>query len=219
MYYAVNGLALWCDTQGSGPPLLLLHGNGEDHTIFDRLAQALEDRFTLILPDSRCHGKSTRLPSLTYDDLADDTFALIDRLGLERPFVCGFSDGGITALMLAAAHPSLFRAVAVCGANTCPGGLKASARAGIALHAAATGSMLDRMMQTGPHIRIAQLQQIDVPTLVLAGSRDLIRPVDTRRIAKNIPGAQMRILPGETHGSYVVHSDKLAPILTEFFGA
>lgn len=217
MYYTVNGLALWCSTQGSGPPLLLLHGNGEDHTIFDRLAAALAHHFTLVLPDSRCHGKSTRLSRLTYDDLAADTLALIRQLGLVRPFVCGFSDGGITALTLAAAHPGLFRAMAVCGANTCPGGLKATARAGIALHAAATRSMLDRMMQTGPRIRLAQLRQIDVPTLVLAGSRDVVRPVDTRRIAANIPGAQLRILPGETHGSYVVHSTALAPILTDFF--
>ena len=59
-----------------------------------------------------------------------------------------------------------------------------------------------------PHITAETLGRINAPTAVLAGSRDLIRRADTRRIAAAIPNSTLRILPGETHGSYVVHSAK-----------
>ena len=64
------------------------------------------------------------------------------------------------------------------------------------------------LMITQPHIAPAQLKRIDVPTLVLAGEKDLISEEHTRALAAAIPGARLLILPGETHGSYVVHSDK-----------
>ena len=54
-----------------------------------------------------------------------------------------------------------------------------------------------------------------MPTLVLAGSKDLIRESETRLIAESIPGARLRILKGEKHGSYIVHSTKIAAIIEE----
>ena len=51
---------------------------------------------------------------------------------------------------------------------------------------------------------------------VSLGEKDLIDENQTRRIARSIPGAKLLILPGETHGSYVVHSDKLYPAMANF---
>ena len=52
-----------------------------------------------------------------------------------------------------------------------------------------------------------------MPTLVTAGSKDLIREDETRLIAKSIPGAKLMILEGEGHGTYIVHKTKIAEIL------
>ena len=70
-------------------------------------------------------------------------------------------------------------------------------------------------MKNEPSISTAELSTIKVKTLVTAGSRDLIREEETRAIAEAIPQARLMILKGETHGSYIVHSTKIADILTK----
>lgn len=74
------------------------------------------------------------------------------------------------------------------------------------------------MMLHGPALTQAELSRIAVPTLVMAGERDVIREEDTRFIASQIPNAELKILPGESHGSYVHDPDKLASLLIPFFG-
>ena len=54
----VNGIDLFYEKAGEGRPLLLVHGNGEDHTIFDEAAAELAGSFTCYAVDSRCHGQS-----------------------------------------------------------------------------------------------------------------------------------------------------------------
>ena len=70
-------------------------------------------------------------------------------------------------------------------------------------------------MEKEPNIPPEQLAAIRVPTLVIAGSRDLIREDETKLIAKSIPNAKLMILKGESHGSYIVHSTKIADILVK----
>ena len=217
MWVETNGLRLYCAVSGAGAPLLLLHGNGETHAIFDEAAAILAAHYTVYAVDTRGHGQSQPGP-LHYADMAEDVAGLIAALGLERPYLCGFSDGGITALLLAASRPGLLRRLAVCGANSCPGGLKRRWRLRFWLEWKKTRSPLLRLMLDEPHITAETLGRINAPTAVLAGSRDLIRRADTRRIAAAIPNSTLRILPGETHGSYVVHSAKLAALLLQLDG-
>ena len=70
MNVQVNGVILYYEKQGSGPPLVLLHGNGEDGRIFDRTAEVLAPHYTVYTIDSRCHGKSSRNVPLSYDLMA-----------------------------------------------------------------------------------------------------------------------------------------------------
>ena len=213
MWVETNGVRLYCAVSGSGAPLLMLHGNGETHAIFDEAAAVLGTRYTVYAPDTRGHGQSAAVPALHYADMAEDVFGLIVQLGLEKPVLCGFSDGGIAGLLLAAAHPGLLSRLIICGANTHPAGLKRLWRLGFWLTYLKTRSPLYRLMLTEPRITDEMLRRIDVPTAVVAGSRDLIRLTDTRRIAAGIPNSTLHILPGETHDSYVTHSRKLAALL------
>lgn len=58
MYIHINRQILYYDKTGNGSPLLLLHGNGEDHTIFDLLIPMLEQHYTVYAIDTRGHGAS-----------------------------------------------------------------------------------------------------------------------------------------------------------------
>ena len=65
-------------------------------------------------------------------------------------------------------------------------------------------------MLTEPDIKKEDLEKINIPVLVLAGDKDLVLEEDTRFIARNIPYATLKILKGESHTSYIVHSEKIA---------
>jgi predicted esterase len=56
----VNDTALFYEKSGAGPPMILLHGNGEDHHIFDKLSAKLENDFTLYSVDSRITAKAKK---------------------------------------------------------------------------------------------------------------------------------------------------------------
>ena len=71
-------------------------------------------------------------------------------------------------------------------------------------------------MLNEPHIGNDVLGSIKAKTLVLAGSKDLVREEETRAIAAGIPGAELRILEGEGHGSYIVHKTKIADIILDY---
>lgn len=216
MYAIVNGLKLFYHKEGSGRPVILLHGNGEDHTIFDVAIRDLARSYTVYALDSRAHGKSDPVPTLTYREMAEDVAAFIRQQGLEKPALVGFSDGGVVALLVALRWPDLPGRLVVAGANMTPAGIKQPWRALMRVQNRISPDPKLDLMLTQPHLAGWQLTGITAPTLVLAGEKDLIDESQTRRIARSIPGAKLLILPGETHGSYVVHSDKLYPAMANF---
>ena len=92
--------------QGSGPPLILIHGAEADSSMFDAFAALLAPHFTVIAYDQRDSG-GTRNPEDAYGlaELADDAAALIAAVGHERAHVFGTSLGGVIAQVLAVRHP------------------------------------------------------------------------------------------------------------------
>ena len=101
MIAQINGIDLYYEKTGSGRPLLLVHGNGEDHTIFDVAIEELKEHFTCYAVDSRGHGQSTPVNELHYEDMSRDMMALMDHLDLHDVLFYGFSDGGIVGLLTA----------------------------------------------------------------------------------------------------------------------
>lgn len=216
MLQNVNGITLYYEKTGEGQPIILLHGNGEDHQIFDVLTEQFKENFSVYAIDSRGHGQSTRVRELDYRSMAEDIAEFIKILGLEKPVLYGFSDGGIIGLMLAAAYPELLSKLIISGANLTPEGVKKRYLNLFRLIYYITRNPNYRLMVTQPQISEAELHKIVVPTLVLAGSKDLIKEEHTRLIAELISNCTMQILAGENHMSYVVHSKKLYPILKSF---
>ncbi len=213
----VNGIELFCEKTGTGRPLILLHGNGEDHTIFQESVEVLKDHFTCYCPDSRGHGRSTYVSGLHYSDMAEDMVLLMDQLDLKDVVFYGFSDGGIAGL-LAAAKSRRVTELIVSGANLTPKGVKWPLRCMMRVSYLFHRDPKLMLMLTEPCISDDTLKTISARTTVLAGSRDVIREKETRHIARMVPGAQLRILEGEGHGTYVVHQRKLAGLILECTG-
>ena len=107
MYIHINRQILFYEKTGEGHPLLLLHGNGEDHTIFDALIPLLARTHTVYAIDSRGHGASNPTEEYSYPGMADDIAQLITSLEIPSPILYGFSDGGIMSLGIYADYKSL----------------------------------------------------------------------------------------------------------------
>ncbi|MBO5373788.1 MAG: alpha/beta hydrolase [Lachnospiraceae bacterium] len=219
MYIQLNGQVIYYEKSGEGSPVILVHGNGETHATFDVLIPELSKKHTVYALDSRGHGKSATVSEYHYADMAEDVVAFVQALDLVKPAFYGFSDGGIIGLIAASKYPTLFSALAISGANLTPAGCKLSERLLDHLRYMKTKNPLIKLMMKEPNITKAELSKITIPTLILAGSKDLIKKSETKRIASGIPDATLKILPGEDHFSYVVKSPKLFPLLDDFFSA
>lgn len=195
---------------GSGAPLILLHGNGEDGTYFDPHIPALARHFRVIALDTRGHGKSPRGSApFTIGQFARDLGDFMDAQGIERASLLGFSDGGNIALTFALKWPQRVDRLILNGANLDPSGVKRSVQIPIVLGygltavlarfspEAARRAELLRLMVREPHIRPSELGRITAPTLVIAGTHDMIREKHTRLIARSLPNALLEIIPGD----------------------
>lgn len=215
MIAKVNGVELYYEKSGEGRPLILVHGNGEDHSIFNEAAAILRQDFCVYAVDSRGHGRSSRVEMLHYEDMADDMIAFLEALNLRNAVFYGFSDGGVVGL-IAASRCDRISTLIVSGANLSPRGVSRKLRLIIwGMNKIRPDDKLALMLRE-PQISDRQLRAIRAETLVLAGSADLILPEETRHIAAMIPRAELQILQGEDHGSYIVHSPKIAQIIREF---
>ena len=214
----VNGVTLHYAVYGEGRPIVLVHGNGEDHHLFDtQIRQLAAAGFRVYAPDSRGHGANERLYEYHYADMAEDMAQFIGALGLEKPAFYGHSDGGIIGLLLAIAHPGLLGALAVSGANLTPDGLDAAFVAECREANEKKPHPLLKLMLTEPHIDPEALRAIDIPVLVTAGEHDIILREETERIVAALPNVTSRIFEGEDHGSYIAGSEKMGEALIAFF--
>jgi len=216
VYIEVNGVTLYYEVSGSGPAILLVHGNGEDHSIFNETAELLRENYTVYALDSRDHGKSSRVKTLGYEAMAEDVAEFARKLKLENPCYCGFSDGGIIGILAAVRYPELFSKLVLCGANAYPQGLKWYWLKLFSLLEAVNHDPKLLMMLKEPQITARELESIPVPVLLLAGERDMVRESHTRYLASKIKDSRLNILPGEGHGSYIVHSRKLYYFIKKF---
>ncbi|QQO08742.1 alpha/beta fold hydrolase [Breznakiella homolactica] len=213
----VNGVTLYYKKTGSGPALVLLHGNGEDHTIFDELTEKLKDRFTLYAPDSRNHGRSEQTEVYAYETMAEDIFQFIKKLDLAPVYLLGFSDGGIIGLLLAMKHPEVLRKAALLGVNLKPEDFTEESYAYVKETYEQTGDPLFKLMLEQPDIPLEALRDVHVPLLLMAGENDIYRPELYRDLVRTLPDARLITMEGHDHSSYIEHSDLIGNDVRAFF--
>jgi pimeloyl-ACP methyl ester carboxylesterase len=115
-YIQANGLNIYYEEQGQGRPLLLIHGGLLTGRSWSQYLAAFAEHYRVITPDSRGHGRTANPTGMiSYRLLADDIAALVEGLGLEKPLICGYSDGGQAALELGIHYPNLPQALILGG--------------------------------------------------------------------------------------------------------
>ena len=200
-------IELHYERRGSGPPLILLHGNGEDGSYFSHQMEDFSREYTVYAVDTRGHGRSPRgTAPFTLSRFAEDLRDFLDARGIPKADILGFSDGGNIALLFALRWPERVGRLILNGANLDPSGVRRGTQLPIELGwrfcrrfrspAARARAELLGLMVTQPHIDPRELSKLPMPVLVIAGTRDVIREDHTRLIAASIPAGRLALLPG-----------------------
>lgn len=254
-YLRINGVDLYSEVDGSGEPVLLLHGGFCSLESMRPLAQSIGD-YRVHAFERPGHGRSPDIDEeYDYARGLADTLAYLDAVGLKSAHVIGYSDGAILGLMLALDHPERVRSVVAISANLDPSAFSTSSaphavvltpprrEVSPAVESAAETAaqkpdlerlhyerlspdgpahgdvVLDKLFRlwtSEPNIDPAALSTITAPILVVAGDRDSIRPDHTLLIAASIPGAQLCIVPGATHGLLAERPDLISHVVRDF---
>lgn len=233
-YQLVRGVKLYYETYGQGPPLLLLHGNGGNSTAWAQNIPYFARRYRVIAVDSRAHGKSIDPgDSLSFEMMADDFAGLLTSLRVDSAYVMGWSDGGISALVLALRHPAKVKRLVATGANLWP-------------DSTALVPGLWRQQQRGyrenrnvkftdpkqrndwkifcldvfqPNIPLAALRRVRVPAFIVAGDHDVIVAEHTVAIYRSLPRAWLWVVPNSGHATLREHTEEFNRKTDAFFRA
>jgi pimeloyl-ACP methyl ester carboxylesterase len=209
MTITVNNISIYYEKAGTGQQIILAHGNGENHEIFDKIIEPLSQKYCVYAVDTRGHGKSDKVPEFNYNDIADDFVEFIKKLGLQKPMFYGFSDGGIVGLIIASQYPDLLDKLIVSGVNVNPKGLKSRWLLLYNVIYFFTRSKKVKLMLQQPNISDEKLKKITTSTLLLVAENDVVKSEHTQHIANQIPVCNLKIIERENHSSYVIHNDKL----------
>ena len=197
------------EEKGDGEPLVLLHGNVEDLGYFAGQMEYFRETYRVIALDTRGHGESERgTAPFTLEQFGRDLYDCLRKMETGPVHLLGFSDGGNIALAFGREHPEMVRSLILNGANLDPWGVKLSVQlpivAGYGMVSLLAPFLRDcrrkkeilGLMVREPHYEKADLEALTMPVLVIAGDRDMIRESHTRRIAREIKGSRLIILPG-----------------------
>jgi pimeloyl-ACP methyl ester carboxylesterase len=235
----VNGISIYYAIYGQGSPVIFLHGGLANADYWGGQVLPVAAHHTVILMDSRGHGRSTRdARPYGYDLMADDVVALMDTLKIARADVVGWSDGGILGIDLAMRHKDRVGKVFAFAANTMTSGVKDGVeknptfaafieRAGheYAAHSATPKEydnfveQVSRMWAEQPNWSDAELKAIDTPILVADGDHDeAIKREHTEYVAATIPHAGLLILPDASHFAFLQDPRQFNFAILHFLG-
>lgn len=203
-------MELYYEEKGKGTPLVLLHGNGENHEYFRHQIDCFSEDFRVIALDTRGHGLSPRGDGeFSIKRFSEDLLGFLDELRVEKANILGFSDGGNIALRFALDHPKRVLKLVLNGANLFPEGVKRSTQIPIELAYKAVKKLAEKdekargkaeilgLMVNEPHVSPEELKALDMPVLVIVGSRDMILKKHSELIAKSIRKSEFVVIKGD----------------------
>src|SRR5215203_651125 len=198
-YAEVNGLNMYYEIHGTGQPLVLLHGAYMTIDSMGEVVPELAKTRRVIAVELQGHGRTADIDRpLSYEQMADDTAALLQHLGIEQADVFGFSTGGGVALQLAIRHPEVVRKLVVTSTSNTSDGMHPELlemTPSITPEAFAGSPIEEEYLRTAPNPDdfpnlVAKLKQLDLepfawppedirgiaaPTLLIIGDSDAIR--------------------------------------------
>ncbi len=220
-YAPVNGLNMYYEIHGTGQPLVLLHGAfSAIGTSFGALLPELAKTRQAIAFELQAHGRTADIDRpLTIEQMADDTAAALQHLGVEHADIFGYSMGAGVALQVAIRHPEVVRKLVLASVTYNKSGLHPGLMEGL-------GEMKPEMMFGSPwheeYTRIAPrpedfatlfakktqmdrqvrdlpaeaIEAIDAPTLLIIGDSDIVRPEHAVEMFRLLGGGVMGDLVG-----------------------
>ncbi|MBC7739954.1 MAG: alpha/beta fold hydrolase [Candidatus Saccharibacteria bacterium] len=215
----VNGTKIYYEIHGtSGPWIIFLHGGLGSALAWGNQVPDFAAHNRVLLIEARGHGRSGwDGKPITYDAMSSDTIGVMDKLGIAKADIVGWSDGAIVGLIMGIDYPDRVSRIVADGANTDPEGVDVAAFDKVpynlpsdrdqATYKALSptperwddfNAAINKMWENEPHIT-DQLGKITAPVLVMAGEHDLILPAHTQMIADSIPGAKLVIIPDAAH--------------------
>jgi pimeloyl-ACP methyl ester carboxylesterase len=238
--HLTNDLQLHYEDYGTpnAPPVVFLHAATQTfRTSWSAQIEPFAADFRVVGVDMRGHGKSTNpADALDLRQIADDIADLLDHLDIDKTNVVGFSGGASAALFFAARH--LHRLITLTMVSNNMELDTARTEQDFwnfervqredpkwlahmqAIHEAAVPDLLRWWREEDgirPNWRTAELEHIDVPSLVVGGDRDPIIPLgQTLLLFETLPNAQLCVLPGVGHGIPARRPEAFNPILRRF---
>jgi pimeloyl-ACP methyl ester carboxylesterase len=243
-YAEVNGLRMYYEIHGSGRPLVLLHGAFGVVESWAPMLPALTKNRQVVIVEQQGHGRTgDRSGPLTYEQMADDTVALLRGLKIGPTDMFGYSDGGIVALGVAFRAPDLVRRVAVFGSNA--GSVKATHEPEmyeafaklpadfapaefkepydrVAPDKSKWPVLVQKIKEMGlgfKGYREADVRSIKALTLIMQGDRDIVRPEHAVEMFRMIPRSQLAILGGGDHFMPLRDPVRVVAVLVPFLEA
>jgi len=242
-YASVNGLQMYYEVHGNGPPLVLLHGGALTVGLtFGPMIPVLADSHQVIAVEMQGHGHTANIDrEMTLENFADDIVALLGQFGITRADLFGYSLGGAVSLAIATRHPDLVGKLVLASTPTCREDFALDGQLGadrmpsaadgqeweaeyrrVAPHPdgfaeliGRAGEMVGAIEDWSPE----ELHAIRAPTLVLIGEKDFISIERAVKTVDLIPEAQLAILPGATHVEVHRRPNQVLAMIVPFLDA
>jgi pimeloyl-ACP methyl ester carboxylesterase len=223
-YVELRGVRTWYERRGQGDPLLLLHpgGAGVDSRAWGPNIDAISSEFTVFTPDRRGHGRTPDVEGpITFEAMAEDTIAFLERIVGRPADLVGCSDGGVVALLVAQRRPDLVRKlVLIAGVFHLDGWVPqaidpdleppeflAASYAEVSpdgpQHYSVVVEKLAQMHLQGPTLEASDLGRVDRRTLVMVADDDEVRLEHALELYRALPNAELAVVPGTSHGLLV----------------
>lgn len=194
--------------KGQGKPIIMLHGNTGKARYFKHQIDIFAQYYHVYAIDTRGHGSTPRgNKPFTIRQFADDLLGFMDKHSIDKATLVGFSDGGNIAMVFAINHPERVDRLILNGANMNPHGVKYRSQIPIELKYVwvklfpgkkylEKAEMLG-LMVNDPNVSVEDLKKIQAKTLVIVGTRDIIRPKHSKLMATSIAGAEYCEVEGD----------------------
>ena len=199
-------IKLYYQEHGKGKPLVLLHGNNSSSNYFKKQIDYFSNKYRVIAVDTRGHGKSPRGEKpFNMNQFSEDLNNLLNELKLDKVILLGFSDGANIAMKYALKYQERIKKLILVGGNIQRKGLKLSFILPVEIgyivskffpkKVKKSREMLGLMIHD-PNIKPNELNNIKVPTLIMAGTKDIVKESHTKLMASNIPNSKLKIIKG-----------------------
>ncbi|MDD5228068.1 MAG: alpha/beta hydrolase [Methylococcales bacterium] len=237
-----QGASIRYVSYGQGEPLLLLHGGLSNKlSWFSQIPWLVDSGRRVVLIDTRGHGDSTHgNTALSYQIFAQDVLQVLNKLGIQRTDIVGWSDGGIIALLLGLETPQRVGRIVAISANFHPSGLTPESSQSLnESHNFLLGNLttwgrgwwsgagdehpmleaeIKELWRTAPLFTHSDLRSIEAKTLIVTGENDIIEMSHSGELAQMLSNGQIEIVLEAGHAIPITHAKELNQLIASFLG-